>query len=251
MKNHPTQDQWMEYLYGEMPSPQRKSLEAHLKDCAPCQSKKAEFSGTMETLDAWQVDVPAKHSIASTRAWVQPVVKWAAAATLLVTTGFAAAKFSQPAVDLDALEAKVTAQMEENFKTKVQLPFEQRIQEESEAMAEEAVALMREKVEIEMAAKVAEITMRAQSDIELAMRDQIEQLEVRLARLHDDDRNKMTQAIKSFETQMVVQLRTMREDLERVALYADENIRSQQRQLVQLASFTQPQTTLDADTNEN
>src|SRR5688572_18116459 len=181
MKNHPTQEQWMDYLYGEMQSPERKALEAHLKGCAPCQEKKQEFTGTMETLDTWRVEVPAKHSLAASRAWVQPAVKWAAATALLVTTGFAAARFSQPSVDLEALQAKVVAQVEADFKTKVEAPFEKRIQEESEAMAEEAVALMREKVEIEMTAKVAEITMRAQSDIELAVRDQMEQLEVRLA----------------------------------------------------------------------
>ena len=101
-----------------------------------------------------------------------------------------------------------------------------------------------------MTAKVAEITMRAQSDIELAVRDQMEQLEVRLASLHDDDRKKMAQAIKAFEAQWVAQLRIVREDLERVAVYADENIRDQQRQLVQLASYTHPQA-IDENETEN
>ncbi|MGZ8898710.1 MAG: zf-HC2 domain-containing protein, partial [Limisphaerales bacterium] len=36
----------MEYLYGEMESAARKSLETHVKGCAPCREKQGEFCGT-------------------------------------------------------------------------------------------------------------------------------------------------------------------------------------------------------------
>ena len=73
MKTHPTPEEWMEYLYGEMDSPQRKSLETHLKACAPCRDKKIEFGGTMDSLDAWRVEVREKHSLASGRQRFQPI----------------------------------------------------------------------------------------------------------------------------------------------------------------------------------
>jgi hypothetical protein len=58
--------------------------------------------------------------------------------------------------------------------------------------------------------------------------------------------------MKTFETQWLTEYRKMREDLERVALFSDESFRKAQRQLVQLASYTQPaETAIDSTNPEN
>lgn len=248
MKSHPTQEQWMDYLYGEMQSAERKALESHVKGCEPCREKKVEFTGTMETLDSWKVEVPQKVSLTAGLNRFQPVVKWAAAAALLVTTGFAAARFTQPQVDLVALEAKITQQVA----TQVQAPLESKMQEASEAAAEMAAAKAREQLDMEVAARVQEITLRAQSEALLAVREQIDDLALELTSLRDDDRRKMQQALKSFETQWLAEYRKLREDLERVALFSDESFRKAQQQLVQLASYSEPAIeALDANGTDN
>ena len=33
---HPPQELWMDYIYGELPNPQRADLAAHLKSCPAC-----------------------------------------------------------------------------------------------------------------------------------------------------------------------------------------------------------------------
>jgi hypothetical protein len=226
MKTHPTPEEWMEYLYGEMDSPQRKSLEFHLKSCAPCRDKQGEFSGTMDSLDTWRVELPAKHSLASGRHRFQTVTKWAAAAALLVSTGFAAARFSQPQLDVAALQVKIT----ESVKTEIQAPLEERIEQE-----------MKARLETEVAARIQEVALRAQSEAMLAARDQMEEVAAQLATLREEDRKRIMNALKAFETQWVTELRKTRQDLERVALYSDNGLRQTQQQLVQLASFSQPE----------
>ena len=226
MKTHPTPEEWMEYLYGEMDSPQRKSLETHLKACAPCRDKKIEFGGTMDSLDAWRVEVREKHSLASGRQRFQTVTKWAAAAALLVTTGFAAARFSHPPIDAAALQSKIT----ESVKAEIQAPIEERIEQE-----------MRARLETEVAARMQEVALRTQSEALLAARDQMEEVAAQLATLREEDRKRIMNALKAFETQWVTELRKTRQDLERVALYSDHSFRQTQQQLVQLASFSQPE----------
>lgn len=235
----------MEYLYGEMESPARKSLETHLKDCPPCRQQQGEFTGTMDSLNSWRVELPAKHSLAATRNRFQPALKWATAAALLVTTGFAAARFSQPQVDVAALKAQISAEV----KSEVQAPLELKFNETIEVASEQAVANAREKLEMEVAARIQEIALRARSDALLAVREELEELQLSLAAVREEDRKTLNAALKNVENQWLVQLRTIREDLERVAVFSDESYRSAQRQLVQLASYTQP--VIDATENEN
>ena len=246
MKNHPTQEQWMDYLYGEMKTPEKKALEAHVKSCVPCLEKKQEFGGTMDRLDAWRVVLPEKVSLKAGMNRFQPVVKWAAAAALLVTTGFAAARFSQPQVDV----AAITAQVSERVVTQVQAPLEVKMKEASEVAAEMAIANAREPLDMVVASRIQEIALRAQSEAMLAMREEMDELSMHLASLREEDRKRMTQALKTFETQWLAEYRKMREDLERVALFSDESFRKAQQQLVQLASYSEPLDNLEGTETE-
>lgn len=235
----------MDYLYGEMQSPERKALETHVKACAPCRDKKKDFAGTMESLDAWRVELPPKHSLNAGVSRFRPVVKWAAAAALLMTTAFATGRFALPDVDVNALQAQISTDVQ----TQVQAELQRQMALEIEAAAEEAVAEARARLDAEVAARIQEISMRAQSEAMLAAREQMEQIATQLATLRDEDRKKVNAALKSFETQWLTEYRKMREDLERVALFSDESYRKAQRQFVQLAGFTQP--AADATENDN
>ena len=237
MTKHPSQEQWMEYLYGEMNSPERTSLETHLKACAPCREKKNEFGITMDSLDAWRVELPEKHSLARGHQRFQTVTKWAAAAALLMTTGFATGRFAHPQVDVAALQAQIS----QNLKTEIQTPLEQRIEQELQAAAEQAMTEARARLETEVAARINEVALRAQSEAMLAARDQMEEVAAQLATLREEDRKRIMAALKTFETQWVAELRKTRQDLERVAVYSDHSFRQTQQQLVQLASFAQPE----------
>lgn len=89
---HPSQEQWMDYLYGELHQTQRTDLAAHLKSCPSCAAQVARWGGVQERLDEWQLPETTK------RSWRIPgPVRWAMAAAFLIAAlgiGFGAGRAS-------------------------------------------------------------------------------------------------------------------------------------------------------------
>jgi anti-sigma factor RsiW len=89
---HPTSEQWMDYIYGELPKPQRADLAAHLKSCPSCAAQVARWGAVHERLDDWTLPEPTK------RSWRMPaVVRWAMAAAFMIAAlgiGFGAGRAS-------------------------------------------------------------------------------------------------------------------------------------------------------------
>src|SRR4026208_540720 len=88
-RTHPSSDEWMEWLYEELPRERHAALEAHLASCVQCESQVRTWKGTMENLDGW--NVAASGDSKSAHAWWTKGSKWAAAAVLVVA-GFVAGR---------------------------------------------------------------------------------------------------------------------------------------------------------------
>lgn len=89
---HPTQEQWMDYIYGELPKPQRADLAAHLKSCPSCAAQVARWGGVQERLDEWQLPEATQRARR-----IAPPVKWAMAAAFFIAAlgiGFGAGRAS-------------------------------------------------------------------------------------------------------------------------------------------------------------
>jgi len=82
--NHPSPAEWMAYLYDEIAPEQKQTLQDHLAQCAVCGEQLNRWRAGMRSLDEWPV--PALRR--GPRRW-QPVLKWAAAAAVVLTIGFA------------------------------------------------------------------------------------------------------------------------------------------------------------------
>jgi len=94
--NHPTPEEWMEFVYDE--SPASGELGRHLKTCPVCQAHVAEWRKGMATLNAWPLAVrPAR--------WRLPAgaARWAAAALIFLAFGYGFGRLSSPAADQKAL----------------------------------------------------------------------------------------------------------------------------------------------------
>jgi anti-sigma factor RsiW len=75
---HPPQEQWMDYIYGELPKTQRADLAAHLKSCPSCAAQVARWGAVQDRLDEWKLPE-------AKRAWRIPApVKWAMAAAFMI-----------------------------------------------------------------------------------------------------------------------------------------------------------------------
>lgn len=226
MNRHPSEEHWMEFLYGELPASQKSEVERHLQQCAECRTKRAQFESTQRSLDTWRVTVPAKFRVA--REW-SPALKWAAAAALLVTTAFAAGRFSRPEVDLAAVQASLSKPIEET----VQRQVAARLQAEMEQVRAEAAA-----AQAEMASQMRKLSEDALAQAMAANKQQLEQLARTVAAVREEDRKLVYASLKEIESQLAFENRKLREGIETVALVTDRSLKDAQRKLVQLASYT-------------
>ncbi len=50
---HPTREEWMAYLYGELDGAKRAAVRRHLAECAECRGEVAVWRGAIEEMDKW------------------------------------------------------------------------------------------------------------------------------------------------------------------------------------------------------
>jgi phosphopantetheine adenylyltransferase len=190
-----------------------------------------ELRGTQERLDEWRVTVPPKLRLAGE--WPS-ALKWAAAAALLVSTAFAAGRFSKPEVDLVAVQASLARPIEESVEKQVQGRM-RALHAEVEALREQA-----KKAQTEMAAQMQTLSEKTLAEALAANQQQMEQLARTVTALRDEDRKILYASLREMEAQLALENRKLREGIETVALLTDRSLRDARRKLVQLASYSLP-----------
>jgi len=95
--NHPTREDLVAHLYGELPPERQTELTAHLGQCAGCQQLATEWRGTMAELDTWQLPAPQPRRVREPEnVGFAPLLKWAVAACLAIGFGFLGGRLSAP-----------------------------------------------------------------------------------------------------------------------------------------------------------
>ncbi|MGV3757746.1 MAG: anti-sigma factor family protein [Verrucomicrobiota bacterium] len=112
---HPTQEEWMDYLYHEAPANERAKLSAHLAACPECRTQVQGWQKTMTSLDTWQPAIKEAPAFS----WL-PAIRWAAAAMLMLGFGFALSQMTAPKMDVAALQAQVRADVTAELKAQMQ-----------------------------------------------------------------------------------------------------------------------------------
>ena len=101
--NHPTREDLVAHLYGELPPEQQAELTTHLAQCADCQRLATAWQSTMAELDTWKIPaLQPKRTRELERVVFTPVLKWAIAACLAVGFGFLGGRWSAPSADTAA-----------------------------------------------------------------------------------------------------------------------------------------------------
>jgi hypothetical protein len=101
--NHPSAAEWMAFLYEEVAPQQKRELQSHLAQCAACASQVKGWRAGMSALDEWTSPMVRR----ALRRW-RPMVKWAAAAAVVLGAGFAVGRqTSTTASELASLKTSV------------------------------------------------------------------------------------------------------------------------------------------------
>jgi hypothetical protein len=98
----------MTFLYEEVAPEQKRELQAHLVQCAACAEQVKGWRAGMTILDEWSLPTVRR----APRRW-QPMVKWAAAAAVVLGVGFAVGRQTSTAASELAVLKTSVAQLTE------------------------------------------------------------------------------------------------------------------------------------------
>ena len=196
--NHPSAEDWMGFLYGEMPTARRRELGDHLSQCPTCRQQLKSWRAGMSALDEWELPVirrPQPH-------W-QPALKWASAAAVVLCIGFLLGRqTSNAASELAALKASVAR-------------ISETVERDREASAVNAID---------------EATAVAQAEVARLMTDYTHAAEA----VRAEDRRTTSLALR----QMELRLSRLRTELETVAVNTEGSFQQTQEGLANLVALT-------------
>lgn len=218
--NHPKQEEWTPYLFGEATPEARAELVQHLQNCPECSAEIAGWQRSLRTLDHWKPSRPRPRT-----AWLEPLVKWGIAAAFVLSAGFGLGRWSAPTVDANAMRAEFEASLRSSLAAA-------RSQITDELQTQFTVALDRAVAGV---LKVAS----AESRRRLAEFSQV------LDTSRVEDRRQTVALIEKTQQQHAADLLSTRSDLETLAAQTDEGIRRAWQGVFQLASNRSPAESTD------
>jgi predicted nucleic acid-binding Zn ribbon protein len=207
--NHPTREEWMSYLYDELTSEEHSSLAAHLAVCPECKTRVGDWRAARKNLDAWQL--PARPAQARRQ---RPLLRWAAAATLMIGIGFGMGRFASPAT---ANAGRIRAAIEPEIRQQLRQEFTQLLREELDKAAAETLAASGEQT-----------------------KHWVEHYAQALEAKRTEDRQAVNAALNKLESQRLADFVSLKKDVDTVAVWTDAGLRRARQELFQLADSTQP-----------
>ena len=107
---HPTQQEWMAYLYAELDSNQTQTLAKHLDNCQTCSRDVEQWQSAMRQLDSWQVQSNPTARQPGRSLWIA-AARWAVAAMLFIGLGIASATLWMRTVETERLRDRLTIEL--------------------------------------------------------------------------------------------------------------------------------------------
>jgi hypothetical protein len=207
--NHPTREEWMSYLYDELTAEEHSNLAAHLAVCPDCKTRVNDWRIARKNLGAWQLPArPARMPLQ------RPLVRWAAAAALLIGFGFGAGRFATSAA---ANAGKIRAAIEPEIRQQLRQEFTQLLRDELD--------------------KAASATLAASGE---QTKHWVEDYAQALETKRTEDSQAIRAALNKLESQLLADFVLLKKDVDTVAWWTDAGLRRARQELVQLADYPQP-----------
>lgn len=105
--NHPSREDCVGFLYGELTEADHGRMTEHFRDCADCRTQFESWRGTMNTLAEYRVPV-----VRPFRPAAAPHFKWGIAAAFALGLGFALGRLAAPTgADTSSLRASLKSEI--------------------------------------------------------------------------------------------------------------------------------------------
>ncbi|MEW6307032.1 MAG: hypothetical protein AB1705_26510 [Verrucomicrobiota bacterium] len=199
----PTREDWMAYLYGELPPEEHARLGDYLETHPECAAEVEGWRATMKELDRLKAPTPRRRVIVPVE-----FVKWGIAAMFVLGVGLLIGRATAPAVDVATLRAEVEA-----------------------AVRKDVANTLRGELQTIAAAQVQGAREEA--------RQRVAQLEQSMKDARAEDQESVAAMMQQLERRNAADYASLRKDLETVAVTAESKLYLAQQQIGQLAGYTQ------------
>ncbi len=202
--NHPKQEEWVPYLFGEAKAPERRRLKEHLRACPECRDEFAAWRRNLKQLDAWKLP-PAERP----RATFEPVLKWAFATVvvLVLGAGFAIGRLTSATVSAERVRAAIEPQLRQ-----------------------EIAQMLQSELDITSASTLAAAGQQTEALFE-AYVEAFEEDQAEIGR-------NIQAALTQLESRQLADYVALKRDVDTLAVNTDAGLRLTEQQLVQLADNT-------------
>ena len=203
--NHPKPEEWVPYLSGEVNSAERKRLSGHLRHCPECAAEITGWRRTIKQLDRWRLPRRRRARMRILR----PVLRWAAAAAIVLGIGFGIGRLSAPpTTDATRLGAEIEKSVRASLGTEIRQ---------------------------QVVGEVAEFLMaNLQEEMERHLTDIVHLFQ----QTYEKDRQATLALIGQIQQQHVKDYLLLRKDLETVASLTDQEMQQAHQRILQLALKT-------------
>jgi hypothetical protein len=215
--NHPNAEEWMAFLYRELPARDHRSLQRHLDSCDECRNQVAQWQAAMAGLERWPL--PRRKTAT---AFFLPWWQWGLAALFLIGLGFGFGRGSAVSrIDRNELQAEIGAALQQQWR-----------QEFAEYRTELA-----DQPEANLARHRDGLTAEEKAAVRTEARRLLAAYAQQHRQSHQEELRQVADWIQQAAPAWEAELVRLRKDLETVAVLAENRLRRTQRQLVQLAAF--------------
>lgn len=203
---HPTNEEWISFLYDDMDATDQARLAVHLKQCSDCHAKITGWRVAQTSLDGWRLEPRRARRKSAASLLARPLLKWAAAAVLFAGIGFGAGRFSMLA---SVNPQKVRAAIEPQLRTQ--------LREELDKSAAATLAASREQTRAMLVAYGE-----------------------KLGNARAEDNKVISAALDQLGSQETDDYVSLKKQLDTVAVLTDAGLRRTENQVSELADYSQP-----------
>jgi Sigma-70 region 2/Putative zinc-finger len=243
--NHPSPEEWISYVYGEMSRAPKASLTAHLEICAACRTTVAAWQTAKAGLGEWQLQPSAAPRRTGA---ISPVLRWALAALLVLGLGYAIGRRSAVRTDRQALQAALEPALRASLADSVR----QQVRQELRADWHAALGGNSQAIDTEFRRQLRADLEHWRAQTVASSRAESEELLRSVTEMYHAARQRDQQAIITLldraEQKQEAEHISLRRALETVAVVADDKFQRTDTELGQLASYAAAQLISDKPT---
>jgi len=233
---HPSREQWMSYLYGELPRAAKADLAQHLRTCPVCQMDVTVWQNAKGSLGAWKIIRPERPAPVPV---VFSAFKWAMPALVMLGVGFTVGRFAQANSDRESLRAALAPELKAALLPDLTREVQEQLQADYGAVLAGGPEASRTEFRRQLRALLDDTKLKAVT----ASTAQTEHALLGFAETYRTDRDEAQQAILNLfdraERKRQAEYVSLRRAVETVAVVADDKFQRTESQLGQLESYAQ------------